>query len=179
MTEFLTMEEVARLIPQRPERDSRDNVRDLLVHWAHWLDDANQVVSGDDVRSALRGMAWSVFRRERASVYFVRVVGREIVKIGISVAVVERLADLQAACPDELELIAELPGGRPLEKTLHAALRAVSIRNEWFWLGYPILKLIEMACEHRDGWVTPRDDGKDEWSHPERDTMKMLWRHGA
>lgn len=150
----------------RAQRDVQADVRALILHWAEWLDGVDAVIRGNDVRVALGSLSWRYLDTELASVYFVRVVGREMVKIGMSTDVGRRVHDLQASSPDELELICELPGGKPLESFLHGVLRPLNVRREWFWLGYPILRLCEMGVGSRSGWAQSHDDGADEWASP-------------
>jgi len=67
------------------------------------------------------------------SVYFIGVVGRNRVKIGISNNPKRRLAELQHARGDDtLVLLGVLPGGRSLEFRLHRLFDDDRLGGEWF-----------------------------------------------
>lgn len=73
--------------------------------------------------------------RGEAYVYLIGVDG--FVKIGVTANVPRRIALLQGANPNKLELIAKLTchswyGARSLERTLHAKFEGVRVRGEWF-----------------------------------------------
>lgn len=63
-------------------------------------------------------------------VYFIR--AGAMVKIGWSDDVVQRMAELQVAAAERLELLATCPGGRALEAFFHAAFSRFRARGEWF-----------------------------------------------
>jgi hypothetical protein len=65
-------------------------------------------------------------------VYVARAVGTDLVKIGASRKVQERLLGLQTGCPHTLELMGLLPGGYSLETFLHSMLKHRSVRGEWY-----------------------------------------------
>ena len=62
--------------------------------------------------------------------YVIRCEG--FVKIGIASDVERRFRDLQSANPHRLECLAVLPGGRDVERRLHARFAAQRTHDEWF-----------------------------------------------
>lgn len=89
------------------------------------------------------------FRRsvqeENRWVYFVRC--QEPIKIGVAADVAARIADLQGANPHELELLAQVRGGRDFERQLHERFVQARIRGEWFRPVEDLLLVIEKARE--------------------------------
>jgi hypothetical protein len=70
---------------------------------------------------------------DRARVYFIQAGGPTgPIKIGMSIHVEGRLKDLQAANPYLLNLLADFPGGRELEVTLHNWFGHLRVGGEWF-----------------------------------------------
>lgn len=65
-------------------------------------------------------------------VYFVQALDGGPIKIGTSNDVNKRVASLQTGSPMPLRLVGSLPGGRALEKEIHARLCAHRLRGEWF-----------------------------------------------
>jgi hypothetical protein len=66
----------------------------------------------------------------KSVVYFIR--GGEFIKIGIAQDVASRLAALATASPYPLEIVATVPGGIDLERTLHLELDDHRVNLEWF-----------------------------------------------
>jgi len=77
------------------------------------------------------------------SVYFVRHAGH--IKIGKSVDPWKRLASLQTAHHDPLEMLAIMPGSDDLEAGLHRAFGKFMKRGEWFEENPQLLAFIEMV----------------------------------
>ena len=58
--------------------------------------------------------------------------GSDLVKIGYSSNPLRRLKDLQTASPNQLELLAVLPGDKTTEIEYHSKFATFKIRGEWF-----------------------------------------------
>jgi hypothetical protein len=67
-------------------------------------------------------------------VYFLRLEGTPMVKVGFSTNLNQRISTLQTACPWQLQLefITRTPHYAQLEKTIHRALNSSHVRGEWF-----------------------------------------------
>jgi hypothetical protein len=77
------------------------------------------------------------------SVYFIRHQGH--IKIGKSVDPWKRLASLQTAHYEPLEMLAIMPGSEDLEHGLHRAFGKYMKRGEWFQENDELLAFIEMV----------------------------------
>ena len=77
------------------------------------------------------------------SVYFIRHQGH--IKIGKSVDPWTRLASLQTAHYEPLEMLAIMPGSEDLEHGLHRAFGKYMKRGEWFQENDELLAFIEMV----------------------------------
>lgn len=75
-------------------------------------------------------------RPTRGFIYFVQC--GEFVKIGWTVSVRERIADLQTGNPFEIRILATKPGSPTHEKSLHRKFAVHRIRGEWFRLAEEI-----------------------------------------
>ena len=69
---------------------------------------------------------------ESSQVYFMHAKNLGLVKIGFSKNVERRLTTLQTSCPDELELLKTIPGGRSVEEELHSRFEDYRQTGEWF-----------------------------------------------
>ena len=69
-------------------------------------------------------------------VYFLRLEGTDMVKVGYSSNLLRRISTLQTACPWNLllEHVHTTPHCAQLEKVLHVALAPARVRGEWFHL---------------------------------------------
>ena len=67
-------------------------------------------------------------------VYFIEVVGRDLVKIGITQNVRTRLKTLDSSNPDELRLLRSIPGDAFTEETLLLKFDDLWVKGEWFRL---------------------------------------------
>ena len=69
-------------------------------------------------------------------VYFLRLEGTPMVKVGFSTNLNQRISTLQTACPWKLQLefIYRTPHYAQLEKTIHRELKSSHVRGEWFHL---------------------------------------------
>lgn len=65
-------------------------------------------------------------------IYVIKSKERDEFKVGISAEPVKRLASLQTARADELELLYTFPGTMETESVLHDLLAEFRIRGEWF-----------------------------------------------
>ncbi len=65
-------------------------------------------------------------------VYFVRAGSSGAIKIGRASDVGARLASLQTASAEPLELLAVVVGGCEVERALHRQFSSARIRGEWF-----------------------------------------------
>ncbi|MBT8458082.1 MAG: GIY-YIG nuclease family protein, partial [Boseongicola sp.] len=79
----------------------------------------------------------------RTHVYFMQA-GEGAIKIGVSDDVWARMASLQTAQPEELKLIACLYCAPHVERTLHRAFEAYSLRGEWFRPSDEIMHLVSL-----------------------------------
>jgi hypothetical protein len=110
------------------------------------------------------------------SIYIVEATRRNIVKIGFSKNVKKRIADLQSASVDAWSLRAVFPGGRDLERRLHALFAELRIRNEFFhfdalissFLDIAEYKSLAVAIEHVERW--------NAWSRKPRDERMAIER---
>lgn len=63
-------------------------------------------------------------------VYFIAL--HEVIKVGVTGDVADRVSALQVGCPYELELLGSIKGDPRAEAALHAALCIYRVRGEWF-----------------------------------------------
>jgi hypothetical protein len=70
--------------------------------------------------------------RLRERVYFIEAVGLDLVKIGYTADLTERLRKLAPGCPAPLRLLGTVPGGLLIERHYHERLNACRARGEWF-----------------------------------------------
>jgi hypothetical protein len=79
---------------------------------------------------AVRAMEDAIAQRDGSSVYFAAAGDR--IKIGWSRKVGSRIAQLQTGNPESVVLLATMPGGRSLERTLHQRFAGARLAGEWF-----------------------------------------------
>lgn len=89
----------------------------------------------------------------RPSVYFVR--GGDLVKIGFSANVTQRLGDLRIGSPVKLELWHVCAGGRDLERALHERFAKDRSHGEWFRVSDEIADFVSRAREREAVQSTP------------------------
>ena len=65
-------------------------------------------------------------------IYFALIRPLDAVKIGVGSDVTRRIAQLQAHCPVDVELIKTLDGSFREERELHWRYRHARVRSEWF-----------------------------------------------
>lgn len=80
---------------------------------------------------------------EGYQVYFIRVIGKDWIKIGFSKDPESRMVRLRCGQPYDLEIMATMPGGELHEALLHEAFREELIRGEWFTLSDRLRAFIE------------------------------------
>lgn len=79
------------------------------------------------------------------TIYFVRRVGTlGPVKIGFTNDLSSRLATLNTATPEKMEVLCTVPGGPELEGYLHSAFSSSRINGEWFELGDDLQRMIDL-----------------------------------
>lgn len=88
-------------------------------------------------------------------VYVIGTPGSSTVKIGRSINVERRLADIQRMSPVPLEVLWSTPGGHELETALHRHFRPYRSHGEWFRFHRPAAPLIRRAVEDKP-WLRPK-----------------------
>lgn len=76
----------------------------------------------------------------KGGVYFVK--SGDVVKIGFSINVMQRLTGIETHCPTAVELIGLIPGGRREERQVHRQFRHLRVHGEWFRLVPPLTDFI-------------------------------------
>jgi hypothetical protein len=91
-------------------------------------------------------VAIQMFRPAQSAVYFIG--GDEgAIKIGVSIAPLERLATMQMGCPIPLRILALVEGGTGLEKEYHRRFTEDRSHGEWFHRSPEILAEIALLNE--------------------------------
>jgi len=75
-------------------------------------------------------------------IYFIGLLTKPYVKIGVSRNVAERLLELQCGNPFQLVLLHMCPGNTAIEASLHHLLDKHRIRGEWFYHNQDVEKII-------------------------------------
>lgn len=99
----------------------------------------------------------SIKRYDRLTpqVYFIRLAGTNVFKVGVSKNVPKRLTTLQSSNPYELELVAILKPfdiiAKEVETAFHQILKYHNchIRGEWFELNEKVISRLLFYCEKR------------------------------
>lgn len=81
--------------------------------------------------------------------YFIEAIGQNLVKIGVAHNVERRLAQLQTACPFDLQILCAIEDD--YEELLHTVFESERVRGEWFRLSVRIrefirTKMIDSVC---------------------------------
>jgi len=82
-------------------------------------------------------------KRREKWVYFIATMDDTMVKIGAAQNVEARLAQLQAASPQKLHIVAAIPGGTRLERELHHKFAKDRSHYEWFQFSTDIKTYIQ------------------------------------
>ena len=82
-------------------------------------------------------------------VYFIRAQGTNLIKIGRTTSLQDRLNTLQTGCPHQLELIIAVahPDSPSIEKRLHQKFERYGTTGEWFALSEDIIRSLELFSE--------------------------------
>lgn len=95
----------------------------------------------------LRSLYLEPRNTEIERVYFIRIAGIPLVKVGRAVDPMGRLGDLQVGSPFELLLLGSIPGRTAVEKAIHQRFDAQRVRGEWFRLDARLAAFIRVALE--------------------------------
>lgn len=93
-------------------------------------------------------------------VYFIQAGEAGPIKIGIAAHPMRRLAALQCARDEKLQLLAHMPGDVGIEWSLHMKLAAHRINGEWFQPVAAVLAEVETAKAHDQSLGPTRDEWK-------------------
>lgn len=124
-----------------------DSLKQALVDIEHFLhlDQFEESSDNEDIQAALDDCKKTV--AIGSGVYFLKPIGHEVVKIGISKSVPTRTKQLEESMPYQLENLLTLQPPsyyclRDLESCLHQHFASERIKGEWFKLEKPILEFI-------------------------------------
>lgn len=81
-------------------------------------------------------------QNETPLVYFIE--GGGLIKIGVALAPIERIQQLQSMSPVPLRLVATMAGGYPQERLLHSRFANCHSHGEWY---FPAAELLEYIIE--------------------------------
>ncbi len=90
--------------------------------------------------------------RDQCVIYFIQGARTRLIKIGRSVNVVPRMADLQSGSPDVLRLLWFYRACIDQEAALHAAFATARVHGEWF---KPIKSLVAYIARNEPRHFTP------------------------
>ena len=76
------------------------------------------------------------------NIYFIKPKGDGYMKVGYTTDVSRRLAELQAANPRKLRIVAVVPGTQKLEAAFHAVLAPYRTTGEWFKITGKVKRLL-------------------------------------
>ena len=105
------------------------------------------------------------FKRAPDSIYFIQ--AADAIKIGMSSAPNERLANMQVGSHVQLRMLGWMDGGRMVEKLIHKIFMAHHIHGEWFRMHEEIARFIDEKCvrpeeSHTTRRVTDANDSGTE-----------------
>lgn len=106
--------------------------------------------------------AWPVPKQVSDKVYFIRARSSGAIKIGVSWNPSRRLASLQAAHHDALELMASTPGDISSERTLHKRFSASRVSGEWFSPSPELIEFIDTIKRGATLSEEPRETSRDQ-----------------
>lgn len=75
--------------------------------------------------------------------YFIQARRGDLIKIGWTQCLRERLATIQITCPYRLHVLGTIPGSRGVEASLHRQFAAHRAHGEWFRPARTLLAFIE------------------------------------
>lgn len=84
-------------------------------------------------------------------IYFIRDESTKLIKIGTSIRLGVRLAQLKIKYPGSLRVLAVIPGSYADESALHRRFAHLRIKGEWFKPKVDLLKLIATEGQPWDG----------------------------
>lgn len=92
-------------------------------------------------------------------VYFLHAIGTDLVKVGWTRNLPERVRALSTSCPHALHVLAIVPGPMSEEGVLHRALSTYRYNGEWFQLTYCVRDWLVTALrsKHWQEWRPMRD----------------------
>lgn len=131
---------------------SKENLRKLLIECSDFinLDKFAQKCTADskyieEIKGRL--ILWGWGKRSSAKIsriYFIQSGSSGPIKIGYSTSSVkDRLATLQTAHHEKLNLLATMEGARPLEQKIHSQFQSHRLEGEWFHPDPGILNFID------------------------------------
>lgn len=83
-------------------------------------------------------------------IYFAYCGSLDRLKIGTTTELKKRLSALQTGCPEPLELIGTIPGGRVEEAALHREFQHLRLKGEWFRGDEQMMERIRfLVAKHR------------------------------
>lgn len=91
-----------------------------------------------------------------SEVYFIGNTEEEKLKIGFSNNPIERLEQLQTACPFRLSIYATIPGDRETEFKLHCRFAYLRQSGEWFYLDDELWELVRLAAFYENAQLIPK-----------------------
>ncbi len=93
--------------------------------------------------AVLHWMRRSGWEEQPTTLYFIEAVGLNLIKIGHTTDIRERLSRLQMGCPVELRILFVIPGTANDETRLHFRFHELHARGEWFRAESALLDYIE------------------------------------
>ncbi|MFJ9101336.1 GIY-YIG nuclease family protein [Streptomyces sp. NPDC102405] len=93
--------------------------------------------------------------QEAEVVYVLGTPGSNVVKIGRTTNIDQRLAAIQRMSPVPLAILWTHPGGSTLEANLHRHFKALRSHGEWFTFGRDPVSIIQWAVDDRP-WLRPK-----------------------
>jgi len=81
----------------------------------------------------------------KSSIYFIELLGSEVIKIGFSRDPESRLRQMQTSNPHELRMLKVISGGYEKEAEIHEKFSKNRVRGEWFKASKKLRKYIEDA----------------------------------
>jgi hypothetical protein len=127
----------------KPEGVAGISVKVQPVQWIDACDHPDRAywcMSCQSQHEALRTQ--STATEAKSYVYAIRRGTDGPIKIGVTTNLASRLATLQTATPEPLNVVALIPGGTEVERMIHLYLREHRIRGEWFAPSEHVLRVV-------------------------------------